>query len=81
MLLSFVQLDFPGLLGLPDGRYLAREGDGESSRERVMVVQSAGAPAPPGRLRRLLLFRKPKRKRRTAKPPLVKRLSSTGSKG
>ena len=48
-LLPFVQLDFPGLLGLPEGRYLAREDDGA---ERVLIVQSAGAPAPPGRLRR-----------------------------
>lgn len=48
MLLPFVQLDFPGLLGLPEGRYMAREGEAE----RVLIVQSAGAPAPPGRLRR-----------------------------
>jgi hypothetical protein len=48
MLLPFVQLDFPGLLGLPEGRYLSRDDVGE----RVLIVQTAGAPAPPGRLRR-----------------------------
>lgn len=46
-LLPFVQLDFPGLLGLPDGRYLAREPDGE----HVLILEAAGVTLPPGRLR------------------------------
>ncbi|MBM3666266.1 MAG: hypothetical protein FJW90_02085 [Actinobacteria bacterium] len=48
MLLPFVQLDLPGLIGLPDGRYLAREGE----REQVLIVEAFGAPKPPGRLQR-----------------------------
>lgn len=47
-LIPFVQLEFAGLTGLPEGRYLAREDD----RERVLIVQALGAPKPPGRLRR-----------------------------
>jgi len=43
-----VQFDFPGALAVPEGRYLAREGDGE----RVLVVETVGAPAPPRRRRR-----------------------------
>jgi hypothetical protein len=38
----------PGLIGLPDGRYLSREGDSE----RVLIVRAMGAPRPAGRLRR-----------------------------
>jgi len=36
---------------VPDGRYLAREVGGEPS-QRVLVVETLGAPAPPGRRRR-----------------------------
>jgi len=43
-----VQFEFPGALGVPDGRYLARE-DGS---ERVLVVETIGAPAPARRRRR-----------------------------
>ncbi len=43
-----MQFEFPGALGVPDGRYLAREEDGE----RVLVVETAGAPPPPRRRRR-----------------------------
>jgi hypothetical protein len=42
-----VQFEFPGAIGVPDGRYLARQGDGK----RVLVVETAGA-APPARRRR-----------------------------
>jgi hypothetical protein len=42
MLVSFVQLELPGLIGLPDGRYLARE----EETERVLIVQALGAPRP-----------------------------------
>jgi hypothetical protein len=48
MLVSFVQLELPGLIGLPDGRYLAREGEAE----RVLIVQALGAPRPRRRGRR-----------------------------
>jgi hypothetical protein len=43
-----VQFEFPGTLDVPDGRYLARGDDGQ----RVLVVETAGAPAPPRRRRR-----------------------------
>jgi len=43
-----VQFEFAGRLGLADGRYLAREDDGE----RVLVIETAGAPPPPRRRRR-----------------------------
>ena len=36
----FVQLELAGSIGLPDGRYLAREGE----TERVLIVQTLGAP-------------------------------------
>lgn len=45
---GFVQFEFPGALGVPDGRYLAR-GD---SGQQVLVVETVGAPAPPRRRRR-----------------------------
>jgi hypothetical protein len=48
MLVSFVQLELPGLIGLPEGRYLAREGEAE----RVLIVQALGAPRPRRRGRR-----------------------------
>lgn len=47
-LIPFVQLEFAGELGLPDGRYLARGDDGDS----VLVVRTEGAPQPAGRLSR-----------------------------
>lgn len=43
-----MQFDFPGTIGVPDGRYLAREQGGE----RVLVIETLGAPAPPRRRRR-----------------------------
>lgn len=43
-----MQFEFPGAIGVPDGRYLARDEDGE----RVLVVETIGAPAPPRRRRR-----------------------------
>jgi hypothetical protein len=48
MLVSFVQLELPGLIGLPDGRYLARE----EEADRVLIVQALGAPRPRRRGRR-----------------------------
>jgi hypothetical protein len=47
-LFGFAQLDFAGTLPLEDGRYLARNEEGES----VLVVQTLGAPPPPRRGRR-----------------------------
>jgi hypothetical protein len=46
-----VQFEFAGVLGLADGRYLARSG-GEEEAQRVLVVETLGAPPPPGRRRR-----------------------------
>jgi hypothetical protein len=43
-----VQFEFPGALGVPDGRYLVRSEDGQ----RVLVVETIGAPPPPRRRRR-----------------------------
>lgn len=43
-----MQFEFAGTLDVPDGRYLAREEDGE----RVLVVETVGAPPPPRRRRR-----------------------------
>jgi hypothetical protein len=54
----FVQLDVPGRLGLDEGRYLLRPGDGEED-DTVLVVQTMGAP-PAGR--------RPPRKRRRPQP-------------
>ncbi len=51
MLIPFVQLEFAGLIGLPEGRYLARD-EADEADERVLIVQALGAPNPPGRLRR-----------------------------
>lgn len=48
-LFGFAQLEFAGRLAVADGRYLAREEDG---RQRVLVIETLGAPAPPGRRRR-----------------------------
>jgi hypothetical protein len=44
-----VQFEFPGVLGVPDGRYLARH---EDDGERVLIVETLGAPPPPRRRRR-----------------------------
>lgn len=46
-----MQFDFPGSLSVPDGRYLARDGSGEAG-QRVLVVETLGAPPPPRRRRR-----------------------------
>jgi hypothetical protein len=46
-----VQFDFPGALGVPDGRYLARDGSGAEG-QRVLVVETLGGPPPPRRRRR-----------------------------
>jgi len=43
-----VQFELPGTVALPDGRYLAREGD----REEVLVIETLAAPPPPRRRRR-----------------------------
>jgi len=43
-----VQFELPGELGIPDGRYLARDDIGE----RVLVIETVGAPPPPRRRRR-----------------------------
>lgn len=43
-----MQFEFPGTFDLPDGRYLARGEDGQ----RVLVVETIGAPPPPRRRRR-----------------------------
>lgn len=47
-LFGFVQFDFAGRLAVADGRYVVRD-DG---RERVLVVETLGAPPPTGRRRR-----------------------------
>lgn len=47
-LFGFVQLDFAGRLTVADGRYVVRGDD----RERVLVVETLGAPPPTGRRRR-----------------------------
>lgn len=46
-----MQFEFAGTLGVPDGRYLARDGEGES-RQQVLVLETLGAPSPPSRRRR-----------------------------
>lgn len=46
-----MQFEFAGALAVADGRYLAREG-GEDGAQRVLVVETLGAPSPPGRRRR-----------------------------
>ncbi|HET9163782.1 MAG TPA: hypothetical protein VFN89_10125 [Solirubrobacterales bacterium] len=43
-----MQFELPGELGVPDGRYLARDEIGE----RVLVIETIGAPPPPRRRRR-----------------------------
>lgn len=46
-----MQFDLPGTIGVPDGRYLARDGGGEKG-QRVLVIETLGAPPPPRRKRR-----------------------------
>lgn len=46
-----MQFNFPGSLSVPDGRYLARDGSGEKG-QRVLVVETLGAPPPARRKRR-----------------------------
>ncbi len=46
-----MQFEYAGTLDVPDGRYLARDGDSESE-QRVLVVETIGAPSPPRRRRR-----------------------------
>jgi hypothetical protein len=48
-----VQFEFPGTIGVPDGRYLARDGSGGEQGQRVLVVETDGAPSPPRRRRRV----------------------------
>jgi hypothetical protein len=47
-LFGFAQFEFAGTLAVPDGRYVVRD-DG---RERVLVLETLGAPAPPRRRRK-----------------------------
>jgi len=47
-----VQFEFPGAISVPDGRYLARDGSGGEQGQRVLVVETDGAPPPPRRRRR-----------------------------
>lgn len=48
VLFGFLQLDLPGTLAVAEGRYVIRDGD----IERVLVLQTLGAPPPPRRRRR-----------------------------
>jgi hypothetical protein len=45
---AFTQLELAGLIGLPDGRYLARDG----GAERVLIVETVAATRPSRRRRR-----------------------------
>jgi hypothetical protein len=47
-LFGFAQFDFAGRLAVADGRYVVRNGD----LERVLVIETLGAPPPTGRRRR-----------------------------
>jgi len=47
-LFGFVQFDFAGRLAVADGRYVLRDGE----LERVLVIETLGAPPPTGRRRR-----------------------------
>jgi hypothetical protein len=47
-LFGFAQFEFAGTLAVPDGRYVIRDGAGE----RVLVLETIGAPAFPRRRRR-----------------------------
>lgn len=46
-----MQFEFAGTLAVADGRYLARDG-GPDGAQSVLVVETLGAPSPPGRRRR-----------------------------
>ena len=46
-----MQFDFPGTLAFGDGRYLARD-RGQGGAERVLVIETLGAPRAPARRRR-----------------------------
>ncbi len=46
-----MQLELAGTLAVADGRYLAREG-GDGGTQRVLIVETLGAPPPPLRRRR-----------------------------
>ncbi len=48
---GFVQFEFAGTLPVADGRYLTREAD-EDGAQSVLVLETLGAPSPPGRRRR-----------------------------
>ena len=48
-----MQFDFPGALSVPDGRYLVRGGNGGEQGQRVLVIETDGAPPPPRRRRRI----------------------------
>jgi hypothetical protein len=48
VLFGFVQLELPGTLAIADGRYVVRDGP----QERVLVLETLGAPPPPRRRRR-----------------------------
>jgi hypothetical protein len=50
-LFGFAQFDFPGTLAVADGRYLERD-EGGGGAERVLVVETLGAPGPPPKRRR-----------------------------
>jgi hypothetical protein len=60
---GFAQFEFAGRLGLPDGRYLAR-GESPGDAQRVLVIETLGAP-PPQRRRR----RRPRQTEAGAEPP------------
>jgi hypothetical protein len=47
-LFGFAQFEFAGTLAVPDGRYVVRDG----GSERVLVLETFGAPPPPRRRRR-----------------------------
>jgi hypothetical protein len=47
-LFGFAQFEFAGTLSVADGRYLVRDG----ALERVLVLETLGAPSPPRRRRR-----------------------------
>lgn len=63
-----MQFDFPGTLAVPDGRYLARDGSGGEQGQRVLVVETDGAPPPARRRRRV----KPAEDRTPASLPLTR---------
>ena len=51
-LFGFAQFEFAGTLAVVDGRYVLRDGENEDSRERVLVIETIGAPPPSRRRRR-----------------------------